>query len=118
MHLQTKHISTEKCMIWLFSDALRFRCDYRYTPLGWFKYHEIPATWKEARLQCKFEGETNYEHSENNFFIFTDKWNSYRFFFFFVCPCVNSSSLPDGKHKQDIRVVFTILVAKADNATT
>ncbi|CAB3257648.1 unnamed protein product [Arctia plantaginis] len=39
-------------------DALKFSCDYRYTPLGWFKYHEIPATWYDARLQCQFEGGT------------------------------------------------------------
>ncbi|XP_075986353.1 macrophage mannose receptor 1-like [Anticarsia gemmatalis] len=37
-------------------DALRFRCDYSYSPMGWFKYHKIPLVWKDARLQCHLEG--------------------------------------------------------------
>ncbi|KAJ8715422.1 hypothetical protein PYW07_009904 [Mythimna separata] len=35
-----------------------FRCDYQYSSeaKGWFKYHVVPATWSEARLQCDLEG--------------------------------------------------------------
>ncbi|CAB3257642.1 unnamed protein product [Arctia plantaginis] len=36
--------------------GVKFRCDYRFTSLGWFKYQEIPATWYDARLQCQLEG--------------------------------------------------------------
>ncbi|XP_075986756.1 C-type lectin domain family 4 member E-like [Anticarsia gemmatalis] len=40
------------------TDAQKFRCDYRYCNYAkaWFKYHEIPATWYDARLMCQLEG--------------------------------------------------------------
>ncbi|CAB3222950.1 unnamed protein product [Arctia plantaginis] len=38
------------------SESVKFRCDYRHTYLGWFKYHEMPATWFDARLLCHLEG--------------------------------------------------------------
>ncbi|KAJ8715421.1 hypothetical protein PYW07_009903 [Mythimna separata] len=35
-----------------------FRCDYLYSSeaKGWFKHHDVPATWADARLQCDLEG--------------------------------------------------------------
>ncbi|CAB3222952.1 unnamed protein product [Arctia plantaginis] len=51
-----------KCVVLIlhftFLESVKFRCDYRYTDIGWFKYHEIPATWDEARLRCHLEGGT------------------------------------------------------------
>ncbi|CAB3222957.1 unnamed protein product [Arctia plantaginis] len=49
-----KYVALVVCFT--FIDGVKFRCDYKYTYLGWLKYHEIPATWYDARLQCKFEG--------------------------------------------------------------
>ncbi|XP_075985590.1 C-type lectin domain-containing protein 161-like [Anticarsia gemmatalis] len=36
--------------------AVRFRCDYTFRRPGWFKYHEIPLTFRDARMMCFFEG--------------------------------------------------------------
>ncbi|XP_028163924.1 C-type mannose receptor 2-like [Ostrinia furnacalis] len=35
-----------------------FRPDYSYSERtgGWFKFHSVPATWEDARLQCYYEG--------------------------------------------------------------
>ncbi|XP_047036330.1 macrophage mannose receptor 1-like [Helicoverpa zea] len=35
-----------------------FRCDYQYRQLtkGWFKLHEVPETWQDARLRCTLQG--------------------------------------------------------------
>nr|AAD09286.1 putative lectin [Hyphantria cunea] len=49
-----------KCVVLIlhftFLESVKFRCDYEYSDIGWFKYHEIPATWDEARLRCHLEG--------------------------------------------------------------
>ncbi|XP_045771389.1 macrophage mannose receptor 1-like [Maniola jurtina] len=37
-----------------------FRCDYEYVAEvdGWLKFHDIPASWFDARLRCHLEGTT------------------------------------------------------------
>lgn len=54
LHLERFIIFAVCCLPLL--GAVQFRCDYKFTELGWFKYHEIPATWPDARLRCHFEG--------------------------------------------------------------
>ncbi|XP_075988237.1 C-type mannose receptor 2-like [Anticarsia gemmatalis] len=37
-------------------EAVKFRCDYTYRGSGWYKYHEIPLPWRDARMMCYHEG--------------------------------------------------------------
>ncbi|CAH2038116.1 unnamed protein product, partial [Iphiclides podalirius] len=42
----------------LLSDGKFYRFDYKYHQeiQGWLKFHRVPATWHDARLQCQLEG--------------------------------------------------------------
>ncbi|XP_075988056.1 hemolymph lipopolysaccharide-binding protein-like [Anticarsia gemmatalis] len=38
------------------SEAVKFRCDYKFVGSRWYKYHETPLPWQYARMMCLHEG--------------------------------------------------------------